>query len=978
MDCLQKGRLLMRVTLPRPATLGLVLALVVTLLAAASSLPPDAGAQPRDPSLTRFPGADRIQTAVLISKGVFEEADTVVLARSDDYADALVGVPLAAHLGSPILLTPPGSVPSAVQREIRRLGASEVILLGGPEALEDSVEEDLAEEYEVRRLHGANRFATAAAVAAELPGSPTVFVAEGSNEDPARGFPDPLSAGPYAGFLESPILLVTADRLPSESAAALDRLAPEELVIVGGPVAVSESVAALLGSVTGLDSAAGEVRRLAGTDRYGTSAAVYDEAVAVGMDPAGKWLATGLSFPDALAVGPAVAALGHTLLLVDGSGINRSPQTAARLPVDVDVVRDVRLVGGMEAISKGTERQVAGIYDLALEQPAAEFCLTVLHSNDGGSKLVNAGGRQFGGIARFATLVQQQKELALAEASDGCDERGVLTVTSGDNLLAGLEFSASLENGVPYYDSIALDSIGFDVLGLSNHDFDFGPEVTADFIDGFDRGNEARFVSANLDFTEEPALQELVDDGVIVPSTIVEVGSRQIGVIGLTSPQLSQISSPRGVQVSSSLAASAGEELSAALAGAVQEQVSALEDEGTDAIVLISHLRDLEEDLALVPQLTGVDIVVGGGGREVLAFPGELLVPGDEQAIFGTYPYLGLGPDDMISLEDLQEARDGLPVDADGRFVPVVTTAGDYRYLGRLKTRFGTELDESGTVVDPFFSRTLRVSSTAAPYGVEPDESITDNVVEPVLDHIADLAENVIGTSEVPLDGSNAAIRNAETNLGNLVADAQIAAAKQRAAEFGLDPEANYVSIQNAGGVRNNTVIPAGPVSERTTFDIAPLDNFTSVFQGLDPAELKLLLEHGYSDIGGRRFAQIGGMTIEVEPDAEPPQQDDDGKFVVEGSRVVNVTLDNGTAIVVDGEPVPPSPETEVSVVVGDVLARGGGGYPFPDGEAFTVIGTSYQQALANYITDDLDGTIAAEDYPGGGEGRITFLATGP
>ncbi len=84
-------------------------------------------------------------------------------------------------------------------------------------------------------------------------------------------------------------------------------------------------------------------------------------------------------------------------------------------------------------------------------QPKVHFWLTLLHNNDGESQLIDAGGglEDFGGVARFATLVEQLK----AEATEGAPrshrsqtiERGVLMVSSGDNFLAGPEFNASLE-----------------------------------------------------------------------------------------------------------------------------------------------------------------------------------------------------------------------------------------------------------------------------------------------------------------------------------------------------------------------------------------------------------------------------------------------------------------------------------------------------------------------------------------------------
>jgi 5'-nucleotidase/UDP-sugar diphosphatase len=52
-----------------------------------------------------------------------------------------------------------------------------------------------------------------------------------------------------------------------------------------------------------------------------------------------------------------------------------------------------------------------------------------------------------------------------------------------------------------------------------------------------------------------------------------------------------------------------------------------------------------------------------------------------------------------------------------------------------------------------------------------------------------------------------------------------------------------------------------------------------------------------------------------------------------------------------------------------DFTARGGDQYPFESD--FEPLGVSYQQALANYITEALGGVISAAEYPEGGEGRI-------
>ncbi|MDE0234275.1 MAG: hypothetical protein OXM62_04655, partial [bacterium] len=78
------------------------------------------------------------------------------------------------------------------------------------------------------------------------------------------------------------------------------------------------------------------------------------------------------------------------------------------------------------------------------------FTLTILHNNDGESKLLpdeNADP----GVARFVTLMKQLQ----ADASG----TGLVTLTSGDNFLASQELGVSLGREGPLYDSIALSGI---------------------------------------------------------------------------------------------------------------------------------------------------------------------------------------------------------------------------------------------------------------------------------------------------------------------------------------------------------------------------------------------------------------------------------------------------------------------------------------------------------------------------------------
>jgi 5'-nucleotidase len=255
---------------------------------------------------------------------------------------------------------------------------------------------------------------------------------------------------------------------------------------------------------------------------------------------------------------------------------------------------------------------------------------------------------------------------------------------------------------------------------------------------------------------------------------------------------------------------------------------------------------------------------------------------------------------------------------------------------------------------------------------VPPDPDVEAQVVAPVEDFVAGLAGNVIGFSEVALDGLRSSVRSQETNEGNLIADSLRWQAEQLAASFGVpSPD---VALQNGGGIRNDSIIPAGDITELDTFDMVPFANFVTVLPDIPRSQFKEILENAVSRTqpgdmpgGTGRFAQISGFTFVWSGSGTAQVLDpDDGSVIVPGTRVVDVILDDGTPIVTAGALVP-GPDLTIATI--DFLARGGDQYPYR-GAPFTSVGVTYQQALANYITDELGGLIAAAQYPEGGEGR--------
>lgn len=306
------------------------------------------------PIVRRLAGEDRVATAATVALATTRTAGPVVLARADAYADALAGAPLAAALDAPLLLTAPDALSGAAADAITRLGATSAVLLGGEAALSADVADDLATlGIGVRRVAGADRYATAAAIAGEV-GGDGVLLAEGAHADPARGWPDALAAAALGAATGRPVLLVTHDALPAATAGLLT--ADVDAVVVGGPAAVSEEV------VAAVDQRAGNVRRLAGPDRYATAVAAAQQAMADGASVADVWLATGDDWPDGLVAGAAAGLDRGVLLLVDDAGA----PAADFLAQHTADVRTVSLAGGEAAISASAERAVRD----ALGQPS--------------------------------------------------------------------------------------------------------------------------------------------------------------------------------------------------------------------------------------------------------------------------------------------------------------------------------------------------------------------------------------------------------------------------------------------------------------------------------------------------------------------------------------------------------------------------------------------------------------------------------
>ena len=188
------------------------------------------------------------------------------------------------------------------------------------------------------RLAGEDRVATAVAVSrARYPSASTAVLARDDH------FADALAGAPLAAHSDAPILLTPPDVLADTVADELERLEVEEVILLGGEAALTESVE------DSLATAGYAVDRIAGTDRFSTAAAIAER-----VPPAGRvYVATGADFPDALTAGAAAARLPAPLLLV---GDQVAP--AARSVIEQQRPSEVVIVGGTAVVGEGIANAV--------------------------------------------------------------------------------------------------------------------------------------------------------------------------------------------------------------------------------------------------------------------------------------------------------------------------------------------------------------------------------------------------------------------------------------------------------------------------------------------------------------------------------------------------------------------------------------------------------------------------------------------
>ena len=290
----------------------------------------------------RVAGKNRVHTAISTSKRFFKKSKYVIIADSGNYPDALTATVLAHVLDCPILLNNTRYLEDDVAREIVRLGASEVIIVGGHKSISENVKSQLAkyDANKVQRIWGRDRYVTSSELAYEierLTGKVNkAIIASGEN------FPDALATAPLGSKEIAPILLVTRNQMDKKVSKALKDLNINKVYVAGGQNSVSKKLEAQLPQV---------IRRFSGQDRYETAILVasytYPESKEV-------FVASGENFPDALVIGPVCARRKAPILLSKSTPVKVTDDYIEKSKIEY-----LYIIGGTNTIHVDTAHKYA-------------------------------------------------------------------------------------------------------------------------------------------------------------------------------------------------------------------------------------------------------------------------------------------------------------------------------------------------------------------------------------------------------------------------------------------------------------------------------------------------------------------------------------------------------------------------------------------------------------------------------------------
>ncbi|CAL1534957.1 unnamed protein product [Lymnaea stagnalis] len=313
-----------------------------------------------------------------------------------------------------------------------------------------------------------------------------------------------------------------------------------------------------------------------------------------------------------------------------------------------------------------------------------------------------------------------------------------------------------------------MNHIGYDAMGIGNHEFDEGIEG----LEPFARKVTFPLLSSNMNLDNTPKLKDIIQK-----STVLTVNGQKIGLVGYTTAETPYISRAETVTFSKELEA-------------VQAEVDRLTQQGVNKIIAVGHVG-FPADLDLAKRLRNVDVIVGGHTNTFL-YNGT--APSNE-VVGGVYP---------------------TAVTSDsGQQVLVVQGYAYGKYLGELHVTFNDE-----GIVTSWWGNPILLDKS-----VQQDPE-TLEIIAKYTPAINKQKTTVVGQSYVDLLADVIKCRTTECNLGNLVADAMLRYNLLHTSDSWSEVS---MSVVNAGSFRAS--INTGNITTEAVIFVQPFRNTVDIVE---------------------------------------------------------------------------------------------------------------------------------------------------
>lgn len=487
-----------------------------------------------------------------------------------------------------------------------------------------------------------------------------------------------------------------------------------------------------------------------------------------------------------------------------------------------------------------------------------------------------------------------------------------LIVDAGDNIQGSV--ATTLSKGQYMVD--LMEAVGYDLAVPGNHEFDYGFDRFLEIV----KNSKVPYVSCNL-------IKVADGKNVLDSYKILEAGGKKIAFVGITTPETLVKSTPayfqneKGEWVYDFCNDAKGEKLYAA----VQTAVDAAKKEGADYVIAVGHLGiDKQSEpwtsTSVIANTTGIDALIDGHSHSTFS--------------------------------NTQKNKDG-------KEVVVAQTGTKLENVGKLTINAKGELKAENVLI--YEIKKDKEGKKYTEYKLEADAAVAAEVKK-VDDAVKKVSETVVAKSEIELTTLNPetgkrAVRNAETNLGDLCADAYREL-------LGSD-----IAFVNGGGVRAD--IKKGDITYGDIINVHPFGNSACMIE-VTGEQIWQALELGAASYPGESggFLQVSGIEYTINQCVPSPAViDEKGGFVkLEGAHRVTDVKVGGKAL-----------DVKKTYTLGGhnyMLLLGGDGYTmFKGAKVLRQEVALDNEVLIKYITETLKGTVTEKSGYGKatGAGRITI-----